>query len=265
MEMRFDFDLPRFADQYKFRHVTVYNSLKFLEKEGLVMVSEAFHNPSKIYITAGKEDLYRFQVEHAALDHFIKTLLRSYSGILSGFVTFNEAELGKRMNLPVEEVIRTLEHLEKLKLLDYLRQTDKPQLIFLNERINSRDISLSTENYRDRLRDATRRTEAVIGYAGKSGVCRSQALLAYFGETGIRRCGKCDVCIERNKISINELEMNNIIALLQPLLRQGPCSLEEMVETCGSIGEEKVIGAIRWLLDNERLQVDENQKYCWSE
>ncbi len=262
-DLPFDFDLADFAEHYNFQPVIVFNCLKFLEKEGFVMLTEGLHNPSKVFIKAGKEELYRFQVEHEPYDHFIKTMLRSYSGILSGFITFNEKELARRTNLSVETTLKSLKHLEKLKILDYIPQTDKPQVIYLQERLDTRDLTISPDNYKDRLNDAEKRLEKMIGYAESTSKCRSQALLAYFGECQTKRCGKCDVCIERNKVSLNEMEFDNIIGMIKPLLKSKPSTLEELIAAADPVSEDKVIRAIQWLADNEKITVDRARRYRW--
>ena len=262
-DLQFDFDLAAFAGQYNFQAVIVFNCLKFLEKEGFVMLTEGFHHPSKIYIKAGKEELYRYQVEHESFDHFIKTMLRSYSGILSGFVNFSEPELARRSNLSIEKVVGKLNHLAKLQIIDYVPQTDKPQVIFMQERLDSRDLSISHENYRDRFKDAERRLEKMTGYVEKNNKCRSQALLAYFGECDTKRCGMCDVCIERNKISLNEMEFDSIVAKIKPLLKISPSSLDDIVIAADPIHEDKVIRVVQWLVDNEKIILDSEHRYRW--
>ena len=258
-----DFDLYAFAEQYGQQPVIVFNCLKFMEKEGLLMLSEALFNPSRVHIKADKETLYRFQVENEAFDHFIKTMLRSYSGILSDYVRISETELSRRAGLPVEKVTGNLLHLARLQFLDYIPQNDKPQLVYLQERIDTRDLFISPENYRDRLNDAEKRTEAMIRYATETHKCRSEALLTYFGECHSKRCGKCDVCIERNKISLNEMEFDTIISRIKPLLKIKSCTLEELIEAAEPVDEDKVIRAIRWLTDNEKILMEQDGKYKW--
>ncbi|MCX6306542.1 MAG: RecQ family ATP-dependent DNA helicase [Bacteroidetes bacterium] len=258
-----DFDIAAFAEQYKFQPVIVFNCLKFLEKEGFVMMTEGLHHPSKIFIKAQKEELYRFQVEHEAFDHLIKTMLRSYSGILSDFIVFSETELARRSNLPAATVVSNLKHLARLQILDYIPQTDKPQVIYLQERLDTRDLTISPENYKDRLRDAGKRLEKMISYAEETNKCRSQVLLAYFGESQAKRCGKCDVCIERNKVSLNEMEFDSIVSLIKPVLKARPCTLEELVDAADPVNEDKVIRAIQWLVDNEKISVDHERRYRW--
>ena len=262
-DLQFDFDLAEFSEQYNFQPVVVFNCLKFLEKEGFVMMSEGLHQPSKVYIKADKEELYRFQVEHEPFDLFIKTMLRSYSGILSDFISFNEAELARRCNLGREKVIGNLNYLSKLHILDYIPQNDLPRIIYMQERVDTRDLTISPENYNDRLREAEMRLEKMIGYAEASGKCRSQELLAYFGETGAKRCGKCDACIERNKIGLNEMEFDTIVGIIKPLLKASPRTMEELIAESDTVREDKVIRAVQWLLDNNKIRLDSDRKFTW--
>ncbi len=258
-----EFDIGEFSDNYNFSPIIAYNALKFLEKEGFLLLSEAVHTPSRVCIKTDKESLYRFQVENAFFDPFIKTLLRSYSGIFSEFCNIREEDLAKRTNLTTDKVIEFLVKLSKLQVIDYIPRTENPRIIFTENRIESKDLTLSPEYYKDRLRAAQKRTEAIIRYAESTHKCRSQALLAYFGETEARRCGKCDVCIQRNKIELTDLEFNSILKEIKPVLQKKPCSLQELVEMVTSVSEDKVIRAIQWLLDNEKIEIDEERQYVW--
>jgi ATP-dependent DNA helicase RecQ len=89
--------------------------------------------------------------------------------------------------------------------------------------------------------------------------------LAYFGESDAKRCGKCDVCIERNKIELNELEFDTIINSIKPVLKETSCSIEQLVEAVPSIREDKVVRALQWLVDNEKIGIDKEKKYFWQE
>ena len=262
-DLSLDFDLSLFSEQYKFQPLIVYNALKLLEKEGYIILTESFHNPSRVFIKADKEELYQFQVSSPFYDRFLKYLLRSYSGILSGFVRISETELSKRLDLKTEEVRSHLKRLEKLKILDYIPQTNKPQLIFPEERLDPKDLLLTPEHYRDRLVDATSRLEAMLRYVNTGNVCRSIQLLSYFGEYNSKRCGSCDVCLERNKLHLNDLEFNTIVEQIKPFLQSKCRSMEEIVNLVHGVQEDKIILAIQWLLDNKQIIQSENQKLHW--
>jgi ATP-dependent DNA helicase RecQ len=258
-----EFDLGDFSENYNFPPIIVYNALKFLEKEGFLLLSEAVHTPSRIFIKTDKESLYRFQVENVFFDPFIKTLLRSYSGIFSEFSPIREEDLAKRTNLTTDKVIEFLVKLSKLQVIDYVPRTENPRIVFTENRIESKDLTISPEYYKDRLRDAEKRTEAMIHYAESTHKCRSQALLEYFGEPDARRCGKCDVCIQRNKIELTDLDFNSILKEIKPLLKTKPCSLDELVSMVTSVSEDKVIRAIQWLLDNDKIEMNRERQYFW--
>ena len=258
-----EFDIGDFSENYNFPPIISYNALKFLEKEGFILLSEAVHTPSRVFIKTDKESLYRFQVENEFFDPFIKTLLRSYSGIFSKFSPIREEDIAKRTSLPVDKVIEILVRLSKLQVIDYIPRTENPRLIFTEDRIESKDLTLSPGYYKDRFLAAQKRIDAMIRYAESTHKCRSQALLTYFGESEARRCGKCDVCIQRNKIELTDLEFNSILKDIKPILQTKPCSMVELVEMVTSVSEDKVIRAIQWLLDNEKIEMTKDRQYIW--
>jgi ATP-dependent DNA helicase RecQ len=260
---QFEFDIPRFCSQFRFQPVIVYNALRFLEKEGYVMLNEAMHNPSRVFIISDKEGLYRFQVANKSYDLFVKTLLRSYSGLFTGFVVIHETELADRLKITPDEVVKNLKYLNNQRLLDYIPRSDQPMIVFLTERLDVKSLSISPENYKLRLDAASKRLDAMIRYAESSHKCRSQALLAYFGETDTKRCGKCDVCIERNKLDLNEREFDEIVSRIKPLLQKQAMTLEEIVNAASPVSEDKALMAVRWLLDNEKIIPENNNSYIW--
>jgi len=87
----FDFDISDFCNQYGFHKIIVYNSLKLLEKSGYLILSEVLENDSRIKFRLHKDELYKFQVEHKEYDRYIKTLLRSYTGLFTEFHKIYEA------------------------------------------------------------------------------------------------------------------------------------------------------------------------------
>jgi ATP-dependent DNA helicase RecQ len=259
----FDFELSDFCNRFHFNAVVAYNSLKFLEKEGYLFLNEEVGSPSLLNIRSKKEDLYRYQVQNPSLDPFIKLILRSYTGLFTTFARINEAELARRMPMPLNNVLKVLHELNKTGLFVYVPQKDKPQLVFLTERFDVSSLEISKLHYQDRMAESGKRIQSVIDYAGRNDKCRSQLLLAYFGEAESQRCGKCDVCVEMNKLDLSETEFKKISAELEPVLRSGALSLEEIVETLKNYREDKVLKAFRWLLDNDKIISFDGHKFRW--
>jgi ATP-dependent DNA helicase RecQ len=259
----FDFELSEFCNQYRFNPVVAFNALKFLEKEGYILLSEDVGAPSLVNIKSRKENLYRFQVENPSYDPFIKLLLRSYSGLFTTFSRISEAELSRRMPMPLNDVLKTLHALHQMGLITYVPRKDKPQLVFLTERLDVKSLQISKQHYKDRMKSAEMRLNSVINYVSRNDKCRSQSLLSYFGEGDSQRCGKCDVCIERNKLELSEFEFNNVLEQIEPMLLSTELTLEEIVDKVKGINEDKVIKAFRWLLDNDKIKGTDDHRYKW--
>ncbi len=259
----FDFDLIEFCERFKFSQLEVFNSLKFLEKEGYLLQNEGIKNLSKIFVRLNREDLYRFQVETPIYDAFIKLLLRSYSGLFSEYVSINEKEIAKRSEIEIEAVKSYLNRLKQFNVIDYIPQKTKPQIVLTRERTDIKNLLISKETYLYRKQSAKERLQNVVDYVQSDNRCRSQLLLAYFGETESLRCGKCDVCRERNRLDISELEFEIILERIKPLLINRPHYLQEIIDKIPEYNEDKIIKVIRWLQDNYKIEANEMNQLKW--
>jgi ATP-dependent DNA helicase RecQ len=227
------------------------------------MMNESLETPSRIHFETDREGIYRFQIEHKSLDPFIKLLLRSYSGVFTEFVQVNESELSKRAGIKEDEVVSNLQKLQKAGILSYAKKPGKPQVVFAVERLDLKNLVISPANYHERKKFALIRMEAMIEYITSEEHCRSKMLLKYFGETGAPRCGRCDICLERNKMNLNELEFDQIRLKIKELLQQRPMTLPELIYEAGSYGEAQLLLVIRWLEDKGAVTRDEQMRYAW--
>ncbi len=257
----FEFEIYAFARNFGFNPAIVFNSLKFLEREGYLFLNEGMESPSRIHLEASREDIYRFQVENKSYDGFIKLLLRSYSGVFTEFVAIYEEELARRASMKEIEVSAMLRNLQKHGILSYSPRPLKPRIVFTTERLDRPNLQISAEHYHDRKKMARARMESVMAYATTEDVCRSQLLLHYFGEDKAPRCGRCDVCLERNKMKLNELEFDQISRQIRDLLKEGPKTLPELSFGRSSYPEDHILQVLRWLVDKGTVTRDEQQRY----
>ena len=254
----FDFDMQGFTKKYKFTSSVAFNSLKFIERAGFISMSDAIHNASKIHIPLSREDLYRFQVENEKYDNFIKLLLRSYSGLFSMFAPIQEKVLAQRANLSVDIIVQTLSQLSKKQVIIYQPQTENPQLIFVQSRVETRHLSFSQEVYNDRKNTAQKRLDAVIHYVTSNTECRNKLLLEYFNEEKPASCQKCDVCLKQNRADVlTRKEFEDLQKNILLLLEKENMEIDNLSEKL-NYSEDKVIKVVRWLLDNELIYKEMN-------
>ncbi len=258
----FEFDINDFCERYNLKTYKTYNILKYLEKEEFIKLTDSIHSPSKLHFIVDNTELYRFQVANVHYDSFIKLLLRSYSGLFENYVTINEQTLSSRFNSPPTQVVDLLEKLQQLEILKYLPRTNAPKLIFTKNRAEASTIRISEEILEKRKQLKKQKMESIIAYSENITICRTQQLLDYFGEENNYKCGKCDVCVERNKLDISDLEFEKIKKYLQNILSEKEMISSEIVNTITDVREEKIIKVLQWLIDNGQIKLMEN-KYSW--
>src|SRR6185503_14634828 len=138
------------------------------------------------------EELYAFQVQNSAWDPFIKTILRSYGGSFENYVRLREFDLARRANLSVQQVIEGLKQLQEQGILNYMQQTDLPQVTWIRPRMDHKELIINKRYIDQRKATYRAKMEAVFAYA-EHRKCRSRMLLAYFDEDNAPKCGICDV------------------------------------------------------------------------
>ncbi len=263
-DQSFPFDVFAFARNYKINPFLVYAAIGFLEKEGYLASSDALANPSRLMFMVNNEELYRFQVANPRFNPFIKMLLRSFTGLFSEFTRIREEDIARRLGVSKEVVKKMLQELHKMNILHYKEQNEKPVITFLEERLAASDLRISKEVHRERKLFAQKRMEAMIDYVSSETKCRSLFLLAYFGEKGKKRCGQCDVCLERNRAGVSTYEFNQVLAAIKPRILSEQHSLETLLSVMDlMLPEEKILNVIRYLIDNDKISEDEDGFLHW--
>jgi ATP-dependent DNA helicase RecQ len=259
----FDFPLELFADKYKFQVAQVYHSLKIIQRQGFFEFTEEVDSPSRVCFIVNRDDLYKFQISNENYDGFIKLLLRSYSGLFTGYTIIDEELLATRASTTGEIIYNYLKHLDSNKIIDYIPKKRTPYIFFTRERILPEKVLFSKENYDERKKDYIHRIEAVIHFASSSGKCRTQMLLEYFGETGTERCGTCDTCQAKNQLGLSRFEFEKIVSRVKDELIT-PLKLEELMFKAGP-DDEKFRSVLRWLMDNEHVVTRIDGKVEWND
>ncbi len=255
----FDFDLPYFCATYKLDQGPTHIALRLLEQEGWIAVTDATATPSRVYVTATREDLYDYQLRNRTADPVLKVLMRAYPGIHQHFTDISEFTMAKYANRPVEVVRQVLETAEKDGILQYLPLKDKPQLVYTRERVAAENLTIDLVKFNFRKQRAYERVDQAIRYA-ELRRCRSRQLLAYFGEPDSRACGICDVCTGRNKSDLSTEVFEALERKIRDVLRAEPLAVAEVLSAFAQKRHDLVTQVIGYLLDEGRLVENEAGK-----
>ena len=249
-DTHFDFDLEEVCSHYGMDPRLVFSACRFLEREGLIALpghEEAF---ATLYAPASRAELYRFRVEHLMLGEVLLAAMRLYPGLSSMPVRIDEGKLGARCGCTAAEVATHLRRMHEMKVVEYSPRPRKPQIYFLTERVDERQIYPGEERYGRVKEAALARLEAMEAYVGNARQCRSQQLVTYFGEAVVGECGQCDVCLGKADTE------GRVEDAVRELLQVAPMSVADLREALSTRGFTACSDALRAMLDSGELQLD---------
>lgn len=205
------FDLPQ---------LTLYYSIKEIEKHGLWRFEESSNSKSQALFLINDRELYSFQVANPKFDVFIKVLVRIYGGqLFTHFTNINEDQIALKSALSHDQVIDKLNTLNELGILQYQAKSDKPRIIFTKGRQNIQE-SFITQKELDEDRDKYfKRMESMLDYVQLNKTCRSNYIQDYFGEKDLKECGICDNCLKMKNPKTEPLqEIFEFIKVNEPVI-----------------------------------------------
>ena len=247
------FYIEQHARRMKMDPVQLFNAVRFLEKAGVIALSEHLRETSQLHFKMNGDELMEFEDNHPEMAEFIKLLLRSYGGMFTQYVRIDEQLIANRADMTMEEVATLLQTLHQAAVVSYQPQSDIPLIVFLQDRIPERFLYFDPSVYEVQKKKAQERVEAVRTYVTSQDLCRSQLLLSYFGETDSPACGQCDVCRKRTQNSVNSENFHKLSKEIIRLHQQGLSKKDILKRLSTQEDEECVVFVMRWLIDNNRI------------
>jgi ATP-dependent DNA helicase RecQ len=253
----FPFDLENFSKRFNISSGTAFTSLKKLEEEGLIQLSESFYQPSRLHFLVDNKRLYEFQIANAHFEPLIKTILRLYGGeAYSGFVKVSEKQLATFLKAADKAIVSALNQLAKLSILDYEPASDNPTITYLIPRQDAAHLPLDRKRLEERRKLHIGKMKAMANYVTQDRTCRMQVMQEYFDELNTKPCGMCDVCIDRKKKE-DLHALKNYREQILFLLKQKKMAVDELETAVDPKDKEVFVEVVREMLDEGVLYYDD--------
>lgn len=253
------FDPIEFSKKINIPIHKLINIISFLNREGVLNLSDEYKNESRITFLCSPDELYSFQIANAHFDPLIKSLLRSYGGLFEQYVNIKEPDLIKRSDIKAEEFYRQLDLLKKYKIVDYVKGNNKSSMLILQNRLNKNQISFDKSYWKERKGVLEEKINKMIEYVLEH-QCRSKLLLNYFGELDYEVCSQCDVCIN-NKHNVEDEQFIQIVK--NRIIAEKPeekLSLPRILSKWSDLPEQKIVESIKFLIDEGFIQFNDKNE-----
>lgn len=256
--MSYDFDMNSFVKNFKLEVFVVNNVLKIFSQEELINYNEQFFSPSTVEFKGNRRDLELFEKIYPELDKVIKGLLRFYEGIFDYPVSINETLLANFISISKDDLVKALNAIKTMDIIDYVPQKETPQIQFLQNRVNSDNLYINENNLGNRKKAFEKRLNAMLDYVNNIERCRSQIIADYFNDHDIKRCGICDNCLRAKRLIITTEEFNNISDQIKKIVSVHPLPLVSLFSELPGFNQKKIKKVLNFLQEESKISVSSN-------
>lgn len=254
---QFSFNINQFCVQYGFPVLKTFNGLQFLDRQGIIGLSQEFSEKVTVQFIIESGEVIRYTSLNPQDEEIILAMLRTYPGIYEVVTPINIPLIAKKSNSTENQVGIVLQKLKDREIIDYHAKSNDSTITFNEVREDDRTInrvSKYLENQND-LKKA--QLQSVLDYVTNDKTCKSRLLLSYFGEKESQDCGICSFCIQQNN---SEKKCSLVAEKILELLKSNPMSSRE-IQMYSKFSDDAIIFALQQLLDGNRIAILPNNKY----
>lgn len=253
----FDFEITDFCKKFNHRVIETLSSIKILEQQGFLSMSESIYLPSRVSVIASKEEVDLFEKNFPANDEILKLLLRMYGGILNHYLPINEFLMAQKAQVATDYIHYILQRLHAHHIIDYLERKNKPQITYLHDRVELMFLKIDMQLMATLKARYVERVTYMIDFISNTQTCKQKQLILFFGEKISENCELCDNCLSHKKTLHADEFVKIKNTILQHISLAKSLHIETFCKTMNSADLEKTMKVIRFLLDEKKLQLNE--------
>ena len=254
---QFAFNLNHFCLKYNFPTLKTYNAIQFLDRQGIISLSQEFSEKIKLQFLISSKEVLRYISLNPNDEEIILTILRAYPGIYEMQTAFNLDFIAKKSNQTAIEVQAVLQKLKEKNIIEYQAKNNDASILFNEIREDERTIN-RVAKYLERQNQLKKsQLQSVLHYIKEKQTCKNRLILDYFGEKSATDCGICSYCIGKKKKVKNT---NSLASTILSLLQTEELNSREIQERTQT-DTETVIELLQQLLEQEQIVIKANNKY----
>jgi ATP-dependent DNA helicase RecQ len=257
IEEQFTFNLNQFCSRYQFPIIKTYNALQFLDRQGIVTLSQEFSEKITVQFIIPSKEVIRYMSLNTKEEPIILALLRTYPGIHEVPAAINLTLIAKKSEATENKVSELLLKLAEKGLIEYHAKSNDTSILFNVIREDERTINNISKYLEIQNKLKREQLNSVIGYVNDESNCKSKLILNYFEEQSNENCGICSYCISiSNKDNLTEDLRNQILTLLKTKALN---SREIQIHIDKS--SDAIIFALQHLLESGEIKITPNNRY----
>jgi len=257
LDESFSFKMNHFCNKYDFPTLKTYNSLQFLNQQGIITMSQEFSEKISIQFLLESKEVIRYVSLNPNDEEIILAILRTYPGIHEVKANLNLGLIAKKSNRTEEQIIALLEKLKEKEIIEYKSKNNDATILFNEVREDELTINRISKYLEKQNLVKKEQLLSVLHYIKDTKTCKNRLVLDYFGEETKENCGICSYCItQKGKIT----EADSIADKILSLLKTASLTSRE-IENQIKMDTKDIISVLQELLENNHIIIQANNKY----
>lgn len=256
IDEQFSFNINQFCIKYNFPALKTYNALLFLDRQGVITLSQEFSEKISIQFIISSKEVIRYMSLNPNDEEILMTILRTYPGVYEMPTTINLSLIAKKSNSDEKKIEQLFHNLKEKEIIDYVAKNNDSTVTFNEVREDEKTINRVSKYLENQNQLKKNQFQGVLHYIKEQNQCKSKLLLEYFGETKTEHCGICSYCITLNKNRENKSVEEKILTVLE---QQDLNSRD--IQKLLKYPQDDIIFALQNLLENNKVVVNLNNLY----
>lgn len=251
----FSFNINHFCSHYKFPIVKTYNSIQFLDRQGILTLQNLFSEKIDLQFIISSKEVIRYMSLNTNDVEIVSTILRTYTGIFELETSVNPLLIAKKANSTEKNVLEAIHRMHQSNVIDLKIHNNDSNITFNEAREDELTINRVSKFLETQNQQKEEKFKKMIAFIEDTSICKNKLLLTYFNQDFKGDCGICSTCVLKNKI-----DDNNLPNQISELLQSKAYSSKEL-ENLLSITSEETIFALQQLLEKNKITINSHNKY----
>jgi ATP-dependent DNA helicase RecQ len=257
INQEYHFNLNHFCIKYGFPALKTYNTMQFLDRQGIISLSQEFSEKISMQFLIPSKEVIRYLSLNPNDEEIILTILRTYPGIYDMQTPFNLQLIAKKSNAKENEIHAVLNKLKEKEIIEYHSKNNDATLIFNEIREDEKTINRVSKYLEKQNQLKKEQLQAVLFYVNEKKVCKNKLILNYFGEKTSLNCGICSYCISKKNKKVDSSTLTKEIMSFLEIEDLNSRELQNKTKN----STDDLIFVLQELLEKEYLIIKSNNKY----
>jgi ATP-dependent DNA helicase RecQ len=257
LDEKYTFNINHFCTKYSFPVLKVYNALQFLDRQGILTLSQEFSEKITLQFSIPSKEVMRYISLNPQDEEVLLTVLRTNPGVYESQSVINISLIAKKSNSDESQVLAILHKLNEKGIIVLHAKNNDASITFNEVREDDRTINRVAKYLEAQNELKTNQLQSVLHYIKQDSQCRSKLLLNYFGEKTNEDCGVCSYCISKNK---KQVSTQTIAFEIIELLKKEELNSRDIQKSL-NYPKDAIIFALQVLMENNTIIINPTNLY----